>query len=78
MELRLKMQLCSKEENNKMHRAGCCMVSRVMEYDPAIKLLKTHNRKSLWRVDEVRVRWGGDEAALTDSDRANRRLPRDG
>lgn len=78
MELRLKMQLCSKEENNKMHRAGCCMVSRVMEYDPAIKLLKTHNRKSLWRVNEVRVGWGGDEAALTDSDRAYRRLSRDG
>lgn len=59
-----------------MCRAGCCKVSHVMEYYPAIKLLKTHNRKSLWRVNEVRVKWGGDEAVLTDSDRANQRLPR--
>lgn len=72
------MQLSSKEESNKTYRAGCCMVSHVMEYYPAIKLLETHNRKSLWRVNEVSVGWEGDEAALTDSDQANQRLPRDG
>ena len=71
------MQLSSKEKNNDMCRAGCCMVSHVMDYYPAIKLENTQQEITV-ESKEVRVGLGGDKEVLTDSDRVNQRLPRDG